>query len=405
MSKQYWATKPANELVNEILNKVDQYDQFLNTSGAMDRVSAVYSHYFGLKNGSLKIGGSGESGEINNISINQFRNFIQHALVLTTQNKLAFEAQSINSDFDSQGQCLLAKAVLQYENDDKNLNAIIVDMVEGALLNGESFISVLWNKDGGEPVTADLESSREVMTGSVEYKLHHMVDIIRDTSLKSNQQQKWNIVREEVNRYDLAASYPEFQEQILAAPSPQYNYKRLQLRGFNNEDTDSVEVLTLYHDQSAAIPTGRQNMALGGTVIEAQPIDYRRIPVYKLAASNIDNTILAYSMSFDLCGIQQASDALFTAGLTNNLTFAMQNIWCSDPNLSIKDIGDGLNLVNSTIKPEGIQLTASSPELYKLIDILQNQAQLITGINSVTRGQPEASLKSGASLALVAAQA
>lgn len=405
MSKQYFALKQGSALIQEVQNRVDSYDSYLQSTGAIDKIQEVYNHYYGLKKGSLRINKSGEQGEITNISINNMRNFIQHTHVLVTQNKLAFECQAINSDFDSQAQTLTGKAVLQYENDDKGLNQLFLDLVEQVILSGEHYVSVRWNPNGGEPVAADLETNKEVMSGSVDYKLHHMADVIRDTSLKSNRNQKWQIVREDINRYDLAAAHPDFADEILNAPSPQYSANRLALRGFNEEDTDSVEVLNFYHDQSAAVPRGRQVVIVGNTIIEDRELGYRRIPVYRMAASNISNTILAYTVAFDLCPIQQAQDALFTAALTNNLTFAMQNIWCPDPNLSIKDIGDGLNLMNSAQKPEAVQLTASAPELYKLIDILQNQAQLITAVNSATRGQPEASLKSGASLALVASMA
>ena len=56
-------------------------------------------------------------------------------------------------------------------------------------------------------------------------------------------------------------------------------------------------------------------------------------------------------------------------------------------------------------KPEPLQLTASPPEAYSLIKILEQQAEMMAGVNSVVRGQPEDSLKSGAALALVASQA
>jgi hypothetical protein len=267
-NKQYWAAQSDSSLVQEIFNKIESYDDFLNSTGAIDKINEVTNHYYGMKQGSLRVNKSGENGEINNISINSFRNFIQHAHVLTTQNKLAFEVQAINSNFDSQGQCLVGKAIMQYENDDKGLNQLFLDLVEQCLLNGEHFISVRWNKDGGEPVAADLEANKEVMSGAVDYKLHHMADVIRDTSLKSNRQQKWIIVREEMNRFDLAASYPEHADAILSAPSPEYNYKRMRQMGFNQDDTDNVEVVTLYHDQSAAMPKGRQTVVVGSTIIE-----------------------------------------------------------------------------------------------------------------------------------------
>lgn len=404
-SRIYFANKQGSELVQDILSKVEAYDTYLQNSGAMSRVAASYSHYYALKKGGLHISKSGDNGEINNLSINHFRNIIQHAHVLATQNKLAFEVSATNSDYEAQSQCLLGKSILEYENTDKGLNSLMLGLVEGALLYGEHFISVRWDSDGGEPVAADLEAQREVMSGTMKYCLHHMKDVIRDTALASNQQQKYIILREQVNRYDLAASFPEFADAILSAPSPGHKLTEGSFKLLSRETDDLVEMIALFHDQSAACKQGRQVSIVGDTIIADSPLLYRRIPVFRLAASNIDNTILGYTLAFDLVGIQQASDALVTAALTNNLTFSLQNIWSPDANIKMSDLGDGLSLITSTQKPEPVQLTSSAPELYKLVDMLQAHSQLISGINSVTRGQPEASLKSGASLALVAAQA
>jgi hypothetical protein len=55
-------------------------------------------------------------------------------------------------------------------------------------------------------------------------------------------------------------------------------------------------------------------------------------------------------------------------------------------------------------KPSVLQLTSTPAEIFKHIDHLIIQMETVSGVNSVVRGQPEASLKSGAALALVASQ-
>jgi hypothetical protein len=56
-------------------------------------------------------------------------------------------------------------------------------------------------------------------------------------------------------------------------------------------------------------------------------------------------------------------------------------------------------------KPEPMNLTATPVEIFNRYKELINEMESISGINSVVRGNPEASLKSGAALALVASQA
>ena len=55
-------------------------------------------------------------------------------------------------------------------------------------------------------------------------------------------------------------------------------------------------------------------------------------------------------------------------------------------------------------KPSALQLTATPPEIFNHINHLIQQMETISGVNSTIRGNPEASLKSGAALALVTSQ-
>jgi len=50
-------------------------------------------------------------------------------------------------------------------------------------------------------------------------------------------------------------------------------------------------------------------------------------------------------------------------------------------------------------------LTQTPAEVFKFLDMLIQAAETISGVNSVARGNPEASLKSGTALALVQSQA
>lgn len=404
MSNEYFIDKNDDELVAEVLSRVDAYDTFLTHSGAIYKYQQVYDLYYGLKNGAFGVRKSGDQNEIINISINHFRNYIKKTHAVITQQKLSYEPTAINSDYEAQSQCLLMKNILEYQINDKSLNKLIPKWVEYALLYSEYFLSATWDVNAGEPVAADLFAKREVMSGDIIYKLHHPINVIRDPGLKSNNNMSWVIIRDQVNKYDLAVQHPDFKEHILSAPTLENRITDIKMK-FITPSEDLIEVITLYHDQTPACPKGIKVVLIGDKIIEKSINKYKKLPVCRLSASDIENSILAYSVSFDLVAIQEAITALLTASLSNNLTFALQNIYCSDPNIDYEDLSSGMRLFKGAAKPEAIQLTASSPELYKLVDLLQNHAQLITSISSTQMGQPEASLKSGASLALVSSMA
>jgi hypothetical protein len=92
--------------------------------------------------------------------------------------------------------------------------------------------------------------------------------------------------------------------------------------------------------------------------------------------------------------------------VTNMATFGYQNIWTQPGSeLTSEDLAGGLRWLRSTVKPESVQLTSLSDAAFKAPEFIQAQIETLSGINSVIRGSPQASLESGTALALVAAQA
>jgi hypothetical protein len=64
-----------------------------------------------------------------------------------------------------------------------------------------------------------------------------------------------------------------------------------------------------------------------------------------------------------------------------------------------------MNIIEGNAKPESLNLTQTPAEVFKFIEMLNQAAETLSGVNSVARGDPAASLKSGAALALVQSQA
>jgi hypothetical protein len=131
-------------------------------------------------------------------------------------------------------------------------------------------------------------------------------------------------------------------------------------------------------------------------------LQYREVPIFRIAPNNIMGTPYGYSPMFDIFPIQEGINTMASMIMTNNNAFGVQNIWVPrNSGINLVSLGGAMNVIESDQKPEPIQLTASSPEAYKWLDFLIQSSEVISGVSSVTRGQPEASLESGAALALV----
>jgi hypothetical protein len=139
------------------------------------------------------------------------------------------------------------------------------------------------------------------------------------------------------------------------------------------------------------------------------PLLYSEIPIYKIQPSRILGSPYGYSNMFDVMPVQEAINALYSAAMTNNNAFAVQNIAIPrGADIDFSAIPGGLNILeynHQVGKPEAINLTATSAETYSFMKTLEQAAETLSGVNSVARGNPEASLKSGAALALVQSMA
>jgi hypothetical protein len=112
--------------------------------------------------------------------------------------------------------------------------------------------------------------------------------------------------------------------------------------------------------------------------------------------------------------IQEALTGLDSSIMTNQDTHAISNVIVPrTSNLSQTELSGGNKLleydpipdVPNGGRPEVLNLTFTPPEVFNYRKELIGQFEVLSGVNAVLRGQPQASLLSGTALALVATQA
>ena len=102
-------------------------------------------------------------------------------------------------------------------------------------------------------------------------------------------------------------------------------------------------------------------------------------------------------------------NSLYSTASTNINAFGVQSILSPrGADVEAEQVGDGMQFIEYNPnfgKPEALQLTATSPEVYQMMGLLEKTMETLSGVNSVARGNPEQSLRSGNALALVQSQA
>lgn len=413
-NNDYFAAAPRDTIASRIRTKRENYYQFLRQSRLLELWQRAYDGYYKASVHGGGVINVGDNGEYSAVYVNHYRNICQNLLNLTVAQRPSWQARATNTDHKSQTQAKLANGLLDYYMREKRLERQVRKTVESAVaICGEAFLHVKWDANGGDEYGVN-ENGAVIRNGDIEYKVLTSPNIVRDPALKSFDDRDWLEIRSYVNKYELAAQYPELADQITAL---NYDYENqiddILDFDYNNvflTNTDLIPMYEFYHRDNSALPGGRYVCSLHNDLLLIDsPLPYREIPVYRLSAGDIEGMPFGYTVGFDLLPIQKAINNLYSTIQTNQEVFGVQNILMPQgSNIGLEELGGGLNIleyVPSLGKPEAFNPIATPAEIFNHVAKLEQIMETLSGINSVIRGQPEASLKSGAALALIASQA
>lgn len=397
---KYFAAESPEFLADYLDKRMSDWSSQIKRNGLKLIWQKCYYTYYGRhwKVGNLfqdnDIAKLGISGELQGLTVNDFRNLIKHMLVLTTNQKISYEPRATNTDERSITQTRLAKLIIDYYTREKKVSRYLHDCAELALVMGKAFLKVTWDKQAGKPyeiAANDDGSQRMVYEGDVKIRLLDPFSVYVDQSTEGWERVQHTTDLDWVNRWDLIAEHPEMEEQILGVPvKSQYDgYSYMSFEP--TEDSDLVAVKEFYHKRTPAMPNGRFVRFLSKECIfEDQPIQYDALPIFMMTPGKWYGSTEGYSESRDLLNLQQASNVVWSTIFSNIATFGVQNVLIPEGcNLSAFQIGGGLQALKynpAAGKPEPLQLTESPKEIYKFIEILTSRMETIMGLNSITRG-------------------
>jgi hypothetical protein len=401
----YFVNKDANERANILLGKADDWFGSMETSGYLDKIRTLWQAYHGAyydESHGLSFGG--EQGELVQVGVNHIRNIGSILLNMVTATRPSMQARSINTDYKSLIQTKLANGLLDYYMRDHKLEEYLKTAVEYALVLGSGYIKMEWNATTGEVFDYNEELGVEIREGDLEFSNLSVYDVYFDIH-RENKNHDWVLCRSYKNRFDVAAKYPEFKDEILKLETKDKIDKFTRM-AISMDDTDLIPIYEFYHKRTDAVPDGKYQLFLSEkiTLLESA-MPYRDLPVYCIAPSYYLGTAFPYTPMFDLIGIQDALNSLYSTILTNQTAFGVQNILVPQgSNINISQITSGLNVIEANmaageVKP--LQLTQTPKEIFEYIAMLEKAMETISGVNSVSRGNPDPNLRSGNALALV----
>lgn len=399
---QYWATKPTDEIGKELMTRVEDYTEYLESSGLMSELRKSYGKFYG----DSSIRDAGVQGELSVMQVNHYASLIRSIHSMVTNQRPAWEPRATNTDTKSQAQTILAVGLLDYYAREKRMERHLKEAALTTLFLREAWISSTWDATAGDIYTADPSTGQPVMEGDIRYKVFRLNDVIRDVN-REDIEFDWLIFREYVNKYDLAAKYPELSDRIRSISADKRELEDFRLRPLwsMKEESDLIPKYTFYHRKSDSLPNGRMVEFLASDVILFDgSLPYRRIPARRIAAEDMLEAAFGHSPAFDLLPLQEALDTVFSTILTNQKTFGVQNVMVpKGSDLSVTQLTGGLNLIeydHKLAEPKALNLTSTPAEVFNFLGILTEHAQTISGVNAVARGNASPQL-SGAAMALL----
>jgi hypothetical protein len=409
----YFALAEAKDIGQRLMEQKEEFYKKLQSSGMYRKMKASWRASYGQSPSvspgrSDELVHSGEQGELTFINVNHYRNLEQHLLSLTCSQQPDPSPVETNTDYKSSTQTVLAKGLLDYYTREKSLEKHFRICAEHAIKCADGYSFMEWDVDEGDDYDVD-EYGKVIRNGDVVLSNPTPLDVIRDLDRDSCDRDDWMMVRQSSNRYEVAARYPALAKDIVTVSSAQDSEAKQWRLTPGKAGTDQIYVYKFFHRKSAAVPDGRYVIvAEGGLVLFDGPIPYEKIPIRRMAPADMMGAPFGYTPLFDLLAIQEAINALYSAVVTNQTSFGVQNIWAPEgANLSYEQLATGLNLIKTTggTKPEALNLTSTPAEIFKFIEQLEHAQETISGINSVQRGNVPANVESGNALAMMSAQA
>lgn len=408
----YWARKDGADLINELHERADQYYEFVQSTGRLAlwrralRQFRGYDPDGGYLN-SKAVTFDGEQGELVRLQTNHFAGMIQGVHTLVTGTKPTTRAIAAMGTSDSQEDAAVADKILEWDISQKRVGETLAQAALVAMHSGEGWVYQAWDAMQGD-IIGQRPDGGFLYSGDTHTQYMHPLDVIRDpyARLEGDQPMEWIMVRRKVNRATLMQQFPDHAESIdqerLSTDSVKQDRALFGYESKHRTKQDYVYLFEFYHDRTPALPGGRVVWFIGDAKLIDGPLPYAELPVHPIYPDTDDEVAFGFTPMWHLLAPQAAYDSIISAAQTNIDAGGINNFWLpTGEAVEVEDIAGGMNLIKSAVKPEVIEFARVSDDALKVAELHEKNMEKLSGMNSVTRGEPDANLKSGAALALV----
>lgn len=412
VAEHFWLRYPyySKEYADEVLARFEDHIERWETSSVGSAIWACYRAYHNLdsaKGGQdplIQIQSAGDVGEFLSLSVNHVRGLVKHQIALVTKDRPAWDPQARTSDADAAKQVRLARNILDYTMTAKRFDALLAEQFEAMKVCGSAFLVQGWDQNAGLQGEGSIWG-KVLMPWEVGHeRVRHYDDCT------------WWQFRVYESRWDwatrLAASDPEAARKLanLDPKASKLSYAFADDAADSQLQPDRIAVIITYARPTIACPQGRLSyVAVDGTVLLDGPMPYgNEPPIRRLASAQFLGTSTPYADAWSLLPLAEAYNAIVSMALTRVDT-------CGVPSFAAPDGSDfeASDLTGNKMlrTPPGtgdvkvLDFLRIPSELIGLMNTIKQSMEELSGINSVTRGQPTENISSGSMAALLQSMA
>lgn len=415
MTKEYWLAKDPEYLAQELESRHEDLSRWY-TKPLVDTIVRNYRIYYSAIidpdqwDSSLQY--VGEQGELIKMQIPEARSLIRQLVSIICKKKISFTCIAESKGTDVINEVRLGNQLTNHVTQQQKLDLLSERCFERALVQGSAFMKATWRTDKGEPYVADEEGIK--YNGDVDVTIHGLTDVLYDTAIEKWSDVSWCEIHTMKNRWDLIAQFPDLKDDILKIESNKNNSINYYRDYYDEKDDDLISVYELYVRPSPSLPSGRMMMYSDHKTIYYDGNNvYGTIPVEPMIPEWIDGVGVGYPFLSNLLPAQEMLDHSFSAIATNQSAFAVQSVTIPrGSGVSVQEI-NGMNYISFTPmanvqgggRPEALNLSQSSPETFKFIELLSSRMMSLSNINGALKGNPPPGVTSGVAIATLATNA
>lgn len=346
---------------------------------------------------------NGDQGELISMAINHYRSLIRHKLALNTAQRAAWDPQARTSSAEAMKQVRLTRSICDYywsANRFDQQNYLQAELMEMA---GVGFCVQGWDYNAGFDAAGDAWAQTLAPWEMCHQEVRDYLDC-----------RWWIFVRWE-SRADwaarLAESKPDVARRIWEMDvDDMFTCGVKTLRDDQQRSkTDQIPLLYVYANACASCPKGRLAIvAASDLVLVDNPLPYgAKATVSRMCAAEYSGTAKPLANGWSMLPLMDGLYLAVTAVMTRLDFGAIPDlVLTEDTEFEQGDLG-GLNALRvpegTTMLPTLLDALQIPTVLPQVIEFLVKTMEAMTGINSVTRGQPDPNITSGSMAALIQA--